>query len=694
MFGHEQNTPQLSLIRTSAIRREALRIAPVRPNVAAGLRAGVATALPLLVASVYPQPELAFTSLAGFSVVLADKGGAYGTRALSMLAVTLCGALATVLGMLGAVHPILSLGLVVLVVVLAGFLRMFGAEATAVGTSIVIALVVALTRPAPTALEALLCGGYFVAGGLWAMSISLLLWPLRVFRPARLAIADALGQLIKVASSLVDASPEPQAQLARREQLGRTRTAIELARARLGSARRGRLGPSRRGELLVALVEACDRVFGALVAIEDSVAFDPRDQPPQLARWIKQLADHTERELSRVARALLAEEPLPEPEAPRPPPVTRSLLPDALRLEDHEPRILVRAIERVDLLVRLARAIDDPTQPAPGSTTQPEALSSEASKWSLMRDHFSLESAIFRHALRTTIATGATVLIVKGLDLDHGYWATLTCIVIMQPHGSQTWAKALQRVVGTVLGAALAFAVATWLADPHLLVASVFVLVAVAVALLPLNYGVFAVFLTPAFVLLAETHAGNSDLAGVRIANTLLGASIALLASRLLFPLSERDQIRPLLADALGKVVSLLSSIAVPEPAIEQVRAARRALGLSLLNAEASYQRLITETGIPPEQSEAVLSLLLYAHRITSGLIAIVFVRGSELHARLIARGEPLRASLLDIRAAIAERGTPRPAPEPEPADEATERVELLFEQLAILRAACLRFRV
>ena len=161
-----------------------------------------------------------------------------------------------------------------------------------------------------------------------------------------------------------------------------------------------------------------------------------------------------------------------------------------------------------------------------------------------------------------------------------------------------------------------------------------------------------------------------------------------------MIPSSERDQIRPLLADALSKVSSLLTTIAVEQPILEQVRASRRALGLSLLNAEASYQRLITETGIPPEQSEAVLTLLLYAHRITSGLIAIVFARGTDLHARLLQRAEPLQQALLDIRDAVAERGTPRPVPEPEPTPEAAERVELVFEQLAIVRGACLRSRV
>src|SRR5215510_15101243 len=107
MSSPELRRPMLQLIRNSAIRREALRIAPGRPNLAAGLRAGLATTVPLVVASALAQPELAFASLGGFSAVLADKGGAYRTRALSISAVAVFGSLAAFLGMWGSVHPVL-----------------------------------------------------------------------------------------------------------------------------------------------------------------------------------------------------------------------------------------------------------------------------------------------------------------------------------------------------------------------------------------------------------------------------------------------------------------------------------------------------------------------------------------------------------------------------------------------------------
>ncbi|HET8935573.1 MAG TPA: FUSC family protein [Polyangiales bacterium] len=683
---------KFGLIRNSAIRREALRVAPGRPNLRTGLRAALATTAPLVAAGVLHRPELGLAGLAGFSVVLADKGGAYRSRALSMLAVTLCGALATAIGMLAGLHSVLSVLLIAMVVAAAGFMRLFGAEATSVGTMVAMATVVSLSRPAPSLSAAGLYALFYVVGGAWAALITLVFWPLRAYRPARVAIANALRALSGVAQSLIDADTSAAAQVERRKRLGEARSAIEVARAQLGSLRKGRIGSTSRGERLVGLVESADLVMGALVAIEDGLAFEPPEHLPELQRWIEQVAGFVESQLSEIAQALEGEKPL-APSMPRHSLLLAKAVRDAAESpDDHEPRILVRAVERVERMRELASGIDDPNAPALVDRAELSAPTTRASNLALLHDHLSLDSAVFRHVVRSTLATSATVLVVKLLALEHGYWATLTCLVILQPHGAQTWAKALQRVIGTVIGAGIALLIAAWANEAHLLVVSVFVFVAVAVALLPLNYGVFTVFLTPAFVLLAETQAGNVDVISERILNTGLGALIALLGSRLILPLSERDQIRPLLVAALSKLEQLIELAAQDQPAIGQVRAARRGLGMALLNAEASYQRLLTETGIPADQSQAVLTLLLSAHRIASGLIAIVFARGTPLHERLTERAADLQTAISTLREAIETKADPAPTPEPNEAPDPVERVEVLFEQLAVMRTAALRF--
>lgn len=682
--------------RNASIVREALRIAPARPNYASGLRAALATTVPLLLAPITGHGELVFASMAGFATALADKGGPYRVRALSALSIAVFGGLATVIGSLLAEHTILAALLAFVVVAIGGFVRLFGAEATGVGTLTSVSLVLALARPAVSVHDALFAGGGFLIGCAWAATLALVLWPLRPYRPVRLALRGVLTQLALIADSLVDASTARPAQVARRGQLGRTREAIENARRHLAWSRSGRPGPSQRGMQLLALLEGGDQLFGALIALEDELTLTPSAAPPELRGWVNRVAPMLAATLRELGEALDSErliEPVRARIAERGA-VARELRTDARLADEQLARMVLLSLARLEALTGLAHAVDDPSAIASAPLAPPSAMSTEASPWSLVRDHLTLDSAVFRHALRMGVSTSLVLLAMHALHIEHGYWATLTCLVILQPHGAATWAKALQRVLGTIVGALVAVAVASLVHDPRAIVGFVFVFILVGMALLPLNYGAFSVFLTPAFVLLAEAHPTTANLPWMRVVNTLIGAAIALLGSRLLLRLSERDQIRPMLAKALAALRLLLSAAASAPPNLELVRAARRQLGLSLLNAEASYQRLLTETGIAPVESEALLTLLLYAHRLGAGLIALATSAGTSAHAALVAHADGLAEGLDELSEAVTSRAPSpmvRTAPSA-PVPTGSLRVATLFEHLAVLRAAAGRF--
>jgi uncharacterized membrane protein YccC len=683
---------QLGPVRNSVLVREALRIAPVRPDLIAGLRAGLSTTLPLLLGSIIARPELAWAGLSGFSTVLVDKGGAYRTRAYNMLALALVSALVIPLGMLAAEHTLVAVSLVWIVVAVGAFLRLFGAEATSIGISMSVTLIVALVRPAHDAYEALWCGLFSLLGSAWSAVLSLLLWPLRPYHPARLAIARAVRALAAVATSFVDAHSAADAQRARRARLSAARQAIESARAAVAASRRSRPGPTRAGEQLVALLEAADQLFAALVALEDGLSHETPSVLPNLPHWIDREGRLIAAQLGQVALALEQQRAPNTDGAAQDLEALRRAIAPAQAEGYYVPRILSRTLERLEGLSDIARGLDPSQPPSRASRTEPSELSTGASKLSLLRDNLTLDSALCRHALRVSITTASVVWIVHAWSLPHGYWATLTCLVIMQPHGAATWTKAAQRVLGTLLGAVLATLVASWMQIPWLVALCVFGFVAIGIALLPLNYGAYAVFLTPGFVLLAETHAGGENLASVRVLNTLLGAVIALACSRLLFPVSERDQIRPLMAAALRELGMLLEIAASEQPKAAALAAARRGTGMALINAEASYQRLITETGVSEVESEALLSLLLYVHRLASGLIALAVAEGTSAHRSLRERSGHLAAALEELATSVAQHTDPDPIDEGSQPEEASQRVERLFDQLAVLRSAILRW--
>src|SRR3954471_10091917 len=85
--------------------RAATAVAPARPAYAAGFRAALATVVPLLVAQVFHLSGGTWMSLAGFSGALADKGGAYDSRAATIASLTAFGAIAVFVGG-GASHTL------------------------------------------------------------------------------------------------------------------------------------------------------------------------------------------------------------------------------------------------------------------------------------------------------------------------------------------------------------------------------------------------------------------------------------------------------------------------------------------------------------------------------------------------------------------------------------------------------------
>src|SRR5690606_6173687 len=74
--------------------------------------------------------------------------------------------------------------------------------------------------------------------------------------------------------------------------------------------------------------------------------------------------------------------------------------------------------------------------------------------WQNFKDNISIESSIFRHALRMGIVLSATYLILNLFQYSNfgTYWILLTILVILKPGFGLTKERNLQRLGGTVIG--------------------------------------------------------------------------------------------------------------------------------------------------------------------------------------------------------------------------------------------------
>ncbi|HEX6749860.1 MAG TPA: FUSC family protein [Longimicrobium sp.] len=599
--------PHVAAPRLRGTARELARFAG-RPNLAAGLRAAVATVLPMAVAGALHVDGASWLGLAGFSVAIGDKGGAYVTRARTMGALTLAIAVAGVLGGLAGERPGIAVPVVFAWAFAGALLRAFGAAPTSVGISSTITFVIALAAPAAGVGDALGRGGLLLVGGALALALSLFLWPIRAYRPARLALAACYRALAGYADAVAAAAPRD---------FGAFRTALEAARDTLAATRRGRPGETGRGERLLMLAEAADRTFAATAALGGATDVTPADPADEAALARAREAAAAAAVLARdladaVERERTPGDPPPFPVATEP--ETETL---AGRLAASLRREAMRAWEAA-AGVESGRPVRLPESP-PADPGPPVG--------EVLRENLTLRSVTLRHALRVGVTAAAATALAHVLGVERGYWVTLTALIVLQPSAGATWVKGLQRIGGTMAGGIAAAGIGALVHDPRALLLVTFVLACATASMLQVNYALYSALLTPTFVLLAEAAAPDRHLPMVRIANTLIGGALALVAARLLWPAPERLAFRGRLAEAVRACAAYVR-VAARRHAGGATRAeadaARRATGLSVLNAEESLQVVLWE-GRAGHAPEAGMAALAYLRRLGEAANALAY---------------------------------------------------------------------
>jgi uncharacterized membrane protein YccC len=682
--------------------RVASGVALVRPAYAGGIRAAIATVAPILFSMVVPLPGGGGTwmSLAGLNGALIDRGGPYRMRATMMTVLALASAVAVLIGSVAGHSLVAAVVTTFIVAVLCGLARGWVDVGPGFGVTILVTYAIAVAVPS-TPQVALLRAAYIVAGGAWAMLVAIVLWPLRPYRPVRLRIAEcyrAIARYMEAASIDLGAGSYDPASLT--SHAVAVRTSLDSARAALAISRRGRSVESGRGERLLVLHEIADQLFAHVVALLELSA---SDSPATSLEHERLVLSATLGEVSATIRSLAtgvqSEIDLP--------PIAIGWDGTGLRaVNDSMGQIVDRIADYAKAAVDLVGTLNSGAAPKAGTERiHVGELPAEPRLFSfgvIARP----ASVVLHHALRVAIVASIAVAIAEIRNLNHGYWITLTVVVILQPFAAMTRQKALQRIAGTILGGIVAAALSALFQNSIAVLALIAIFTMLCVALLPLNYGAYAVFGTPAFVLLAESSAGDWHLAGLRIVNTLIGGALALVGSQLLWPGEERNRLPELAAGALRANAEFLRrAIAMVTSGtgdLGALRDARRQVGNAALNAEDSFQRLMSEHRGRHDELEPLMATIVYVRRIGASTSALAIAATTE-RAPSPAVVQPFAdaadAILRDAADALVEQRPPAPFPTmgsiAMPDATATpvlhQRVVRLARQLELLHSAISR---
>ncbi|MFJ8142855.1 FUSC family protein [Streptomyces sp. NPDC096013] len=487
-------------------------------------------------------------------------------------------ALSTFVGYLAAGRLVTFLPLLAVWAFVTGMAWAVGPTAGIVAATTVGSMLVTVTLPTSVG-QALEHAGVIALGGVVQAAL-ILLFPIRRWAAHRDALADALAAVADYARRLrhdptAPFDPEPL-------MTARDAAAVTPSQARTRP-------PALHGPRGLA-----ERIRPVVAALADPDIGAPAEGPER--DRARELLDAAADVLDAAARSIRRGTPAEVPAESA----------DVLHVdEEHEVlqgparQAAERLVELLGETLEIAESCDArreaPTPPDPARAqflVRPTLLRLVPVVLQAVRRELRRDSPVFRHAVRLAAVSTLGYLIAARLPLSHGYWAPIASVMVMRPDFHRTYARAVARFVGTLVGVALATATVRALGpDAHVFGALTVVSAGLSYTLIRTGYAYSQCF-TAAYVvfLLGMGGQGLDQTVPERVVLTLLGGALAMLAY-VLFPAWETPQLPGRLADWLAAngryAAAVLRSYA--EPTREHRTDMRSAL-LASREARAAWQ--------------------------------------------------------------------------------------------------------
>jgi uncharacterized membrane protein YccC len=581
-----------------------LRLEPAHPAVYLGLRGALSIWIPIAIGLLSHQLLFGVLSaFAAFTVIAVDSGGSYRTKALSLLSATLANAAAIFFATLINPNPELRVLATFLWVCGAGFAGIYGNTAAIVAFNSAVIFVTSVELPTPPdALQRVILQ---LLGGVWAMILSLGLWPLRSYRPIFDAVKDSYNGLAR----LFDCVNGPSSEIGRA--YDSLLTQIDNTRVLWTTLRASRAGQSQRGIQMILLLEDASLIANKILSLSQTLELINGD--PGFLK-IKPEIDHAIHQL-RNAVHLLGLIIQQRGESIHLGSLFQALgsLSNELRLKREQigenSENIKRLLHQVESLIdkirydaRIAAGLESGLKLAKVTPLVPKE---SLPLWATIKENLNFNSVVLRHALRLAVVAALAVTFNLLQHLPRGYWSVLTALVVLKPNFGGTLNTAVQRITGTVLGAFIAISLGFVIRDQNILLFCAGLCAFFAFTFRPYNYSLFVIGLTPMVILILNiSDVGDWRVGLLRVMETLIGGSLALIGGFALFPMWERRQLRQQLSttlqanlDYFNKILNtaLKRSPTTDTSTSETVENLRNRAALENSNITATAQRALVE---------------------------------------------------------------------------------------------------
>jgi uncharacterized membrane protein (TIGR01666 family) len=249
--------------------------------------------------------------------------------------------------------------------------------------------------------------------------------------------------------------------------------------------------------------------------------------------------------------------------------------------------------------------------------------------------NFSLQSNIFRHSLRITVAAMAAYIVGQLLPLGHGYWILITVIVILKPGYSLSKQRNIERLAGTFIGVALGWIILYFVKNNT----AIFVLLIISMiggfSFIRWKYQVGIVMITMYILFMFHilSPLEFNEVIEERIIDTILASIIGFLASYLLPPIWERQRIGESMQQLTNDIAEYFESVAyvfTGKPYDKQLSAEKRKHAwVSLANVSDAFTRMLSEPKSKRRDSKEFHRFVVLSHMLVSHMATLTYYADS-----------------------------------------------------------------
>lgn len=246
------------------------------------------------------------------------------------------------------------------------------------------------------------------------------------------------------------------------------------------------------------------------------------------------------------------------------------------------------------------------------------------------RENLTLNSNVFRHALRMGIVMATGYIISAFFDFgEHSYWILITILVIMKPGYGITKQRNFQRLTGTIIGGILGVIILLLVKNETALFVILVLLMIGNYSSIRNYYAYSVVFLTPmVLIMFSFMNINTLQIAQERIIDTVIGSALAFFSSYIIFPSWEnthaRTTMRSLLIANYEYLAQALQIISGDHPSTESYKLLRKNVYVATANMGSSFQRMMAEPKSKQRNAADANKFVVFNHILSSYSVTLL----------------------------------------------------------------------